>query len=126
MGDLNLGSDFHRNLQLILDDDHLSIDQRLEHLGGLLNDLEPALLEAAAKLTDEEIAHAFLEFVRPAAPHREGCEERFIAALVGAAELKRRADQAGLDVMRYAHLVRVKRELGRRVSIPLTDRPEKR
>ncbi len=112
MGDFDPDSNFHDSLRRIIDDDNLSIDQRLEHLGGLLNDLEPALLEAAAKLTDEEIAKAFLEFVNPADPHREGREERFIAALVGAAELKRRAGHAGLDVLRYAHLVRVKRELG--------------
>ena len=102
MGDLNLGSDFHRNLQLILDDDNLSIDQRLDHLGGLLHDLEPALLEAAAKLTDEEIAEAFLEFVNPAAPHREGREQRFIAALVGGGgvEAARRSSRPGRDAIR--------------------------
>ncbi len=103
MGDFHLDSSFHRDLQQILDDVDLSIDERLERLIALLNELEPALLESAVKLTDEEIAKAFLEFVNPAAPHQEGREERFIVALVGAAELKRRAHQGGLDVMRYAH-----------------------
>jgi len=112
VGDFHLDSDFHASLRRILDDDNLSIDQRLERLIAFLNDLEPALLKAAAKLTDEETAKAFLEFVNPAAPHQKGREERFIAALVGAAELKRRAGQAGLDVLRYAHVIRVKRELG--------------
>lgn len=112
MGDFHLDANFHRNLQRILNDVDLSIDERLERLIALLNELEPALLESAVKLTDEEIAKAFLEFVNPAAPLQEGREERFIVALVGAGELKRRAVQAGLDVMRYAHLMRVRRELG--------------
>lgn len=109
MSDFELDYNFHRNLQQILDDVDLSIDERLTQLASLLIRLEPALLEAAAGLTDEEIARAFLEFVHPRQERREA---RFLAAQVGAAELKRRADQAGLDVMRYAHLVRVRRELG--------------
>ena len=112
MSDFELDANFHESLQRILDDVDLSIDERLEQLALLLDRLEPALLEAAAGLTDEEIAHAFLEFVNPAGTHREGREERFITALVGAAELKKRAGRAGLDVLRYAHLVRVRRELG--------------
>ena len=112
MSDFELDYDFHESLQRILDDVDLSVDQRLERLAALLDRLGPALLETAAGLADEEIAHGFLEFVNPAGRRREGRAERFLAALVGAAELKRRADQAGLDVMRYAHLVRVRRELG--------------
>ena len=112
MGDFDLDSNFHESLRRILDDVDLSTDQRLEQLVALLGRLEPALLEAAAEWADGEIAKAFLEFVNPTDTHQGGREERFIAALVGAAELKRRAGQAGLDVMRYAHLVRVRRELG--------------
>ena len=112
MGDFDVYPDFHESLRRILDGVDLSIDQRLEQLVALLSRLEPDLLEVASEWADEEIAKAFLEFLNPTDTHQEGREERFIAALVGAAELQRRAHQAGLDVMRYAHLVRVRRELG--------------
>ena len=52
MGDFHLDSSFHRDLQQILDDVDLSIDERLERLIALLNELEPALLESAVKLTE--------------------------------------------------------------------------
>ena len=112
MGDFNLDANFHRDLQHILDDADLSLDRRLERLAGLLNRLEPALLEGAAAWADEEIEQAFVEFVKPGDPHRQTREERLMSALVGAAEFKRRADRAGLTTPQYAHLIRVKRELG--------------
>ena len=114
MGDVNLDSNFHRDLQDILDDADLSLDQRMERVAGLLNRLEPALLEKAAAWEDEEIARAFLEFVAPAGQD-EGTrprEARLLNALVGAAELKIRANRAGLTAAQYAHLTRVRRELG--------------
>ena len=88
MGDFHPDSNFRRNLRRILDDVDLSIDERLEQLVALLNESEPALLEASAKLTDEEIAKAFLEFVLPTDPRQEGREDRFIAALVGAGRVE--------------------------------------
>ena len=112
MSDFDLDSNFHRDLRRLLDDADLSIDQRLQRLVGLLNRLEPALLEGAAGWTDEEIAKAFLELVFPDDRHQEPRESRFIAALAGAAELKMRADRAGLTVLQYAHLIKVRRELG--------------
>ena len=113
MSDFELDPNFHRDLQRILDDVDLSIDQRLERLVRLLNRLEPALLARAAEWTDEEIAKAFLEFVMPADRlQEENRESRFLAALVGAAEFKRRADRAGLTALQYAHLIRVRPELG--------------
>ena len=90
---------FHRDLQLLLDDVDLSIDQRLERLVGLLNRLEPALLARAAEWTDQEIAEAFLEFVMPADRSQETRGSRFLTALVGAAEFKRRAERAGLAAL---------------------------
>ena len=103
---------FHRDLQLLLDDVDLSIDQRLERLVGLLNRLEPALLARAAEWTDQEIAEAFLEFVMPADRSQETRGSRFLTALVGAAEFKRRADGPGWRRCNNAHLIRVRRELG--------------
>ena len=99
-------------MRLLLDDVDLSIDQRVERLVGLLNWLEPALLANAAEWTDQEIAEAFLEFVTPADPSQETRASRFLTALVGAAEFKRRADGAGLAVPQYSHLIRVRREQG--------------
>ena len=61
--DFSLNANFHRELQHILDAVDLSLDQRLERLAGLLNRLEPALLEQAAAWADEEIERAFVEFV---------------------------------------------------------------
>ena len=113
MSDFELDANFHRDLQRILDDVDLSIDQRLERLVRLLNRLEPAFLARAAGWTEDEIAEAFLEFVMPAGRHREANRaSRFLAALIGAAEFKRRADLAGLTALQYAHLIRVRRELG--------------
>ena len=43
-----------------------SLDQKLELIAGLLNRLEPALLQRAAAWEDEEIARSLLEFVNPA------------------------------------------------------------
>ena len=108
MGDF----DFLDAWDRVLDDVDLSFDQRLERLVGLLNRLEPALLQAAAGWEDAEIEQAFLEFVNPTEPRLATRAERLIAALVGAAELKRRADRAGLTALQYAHLIRVRRELG--------------
>ena len=112
MGDFNLDASFHRDLRHILDDAGLSLDQRLERLAGLLDRLEPALLEGAAAWADDRIEQAFVEFVKLAGRRRETREERFIAALVGAAEFKRRADRAGLTTLQYARLIRLRRELG--------------
>lgn len=107
-----MDSSFHRDLRRLLDDADLNIDQRLQRLVGLLNRLEPALLESAAGWTDEEIAKAFLEFAFPDDRPQETRESRFVAALAGAAEFKLRANRAGLTVLQYAHLIRVRRELG--------------
>ncbi|MDE2813144.1 MAG: hypothetical protein OXM01_08975 [Gemmatimonadota bacterium] len=112
MSDFESDANFHRDLQLLLDDVDLSIDQRLEGLVGLLNRLEPALLANAVEWTDQEIAEAFLEFVTPANRSQETRASRLLTALVGAAEFKRRADRAGLAALQYAHLIRVRRELG--------------
>ena len=114
MGDVNLDSNFHDDLQHVLDDADLSLDQKLERVAGLLNHLEPALLEKAAAWEDEEIARAFLEFVAPAGQDvgTRPREARLLNALVGAAEFGRRAHRAGLTAAQYAHLIRVRRELG--------------
>ena len=112
MGDFSLDSCFHRDLQQILDDADLSLDQRPERLAGLLNRQEPALLKEAAGWADEQIEQAFVEFVNPAGPYLETREARLIAVLVGAVEFKRRALRAGLTTLQYAHLIRVRRELG--------------
>ena len=114
MGDVNLDANFHDVLQHILDDADLSLDQRMERVAGLLNRLEPALLEKAAEWEDEEIAQAFLTFVNPDGTDQETRprEARLLNALVGAAEFGRRAHRAGLTAAQYAHLIRVRRELG--------------
>ena len=112
MDELVHDSNFHRDLQRILDDVDLNIDQRLDRLIKLLNGLEPELLASAAELTDQEIQMAFLEFVMPADQRLEKRESRLLMALVGAAELKQRADRAKLTVLQYAHLIKVRRELG--------------
>ena len=114
MGDFRLDANFHEDLQRILDYADLSLDQRLELIAGLLNRLEPALLQRAAEWEDEEIARAFLEFVNPAAEDQgtRPRTARLLNALVGAAEFKRRADGAGLTALQYAHLIRVRREQG--------------
>ena len=114
MDDFSLNANFHRELQHILDAVDLSLDQRLERLAGLLNRLEPALLEQAAAWADEEIERAFVEFVASAGtdqgtPPRE---TRLLNALIGAAESQRRAHRAGLTTLQYARLMRVRRELG--------------
>ena len=114
MGDFRFDTNFHLDLQRILDDPDLNLDRRLELVAGLLNRLEPTLLERATSWADEEIARAFLEFVNPAGLDQGTGprEARLLNALVGAAEFKRRADSAGLTALRYAHLIRVRRELG--------------
>ena len=107
-----LDASFHHDLQCILDAVDLDIDQRLDRLIGLLNRREPALLARAEEWTDQEIARAFLEFVNPADQLRANREARLLGALVGAAEFKKRAGRAGLTALQYAHLLRVRRELG--------------
>ena len=101
MDDFRPDADFHLDLQHILDDAELSLDRRLELIAGLLNRLEPTLLQRAAEWEDEEIARAFLEFVNPA-DKDQGTRPRtarLLNALVGAAEFKRRADGAGLSAL---------------------------
>ena len=114
MGDFRLDANFHEALQHILDDAELSLDRRLELIAGLLNRLEPALLQGTAEWEDEEIARASIEFVNPVARDQGTLPRaaRLLNALVGAAEFKRCADGAGLTALQYAHLIRVKRELG--------------
>ena len=107
MGEFN----FQEVSDRIFNDVDLSIDQQLDRLITLLNQLEPALLETAAGLADEEIDKAFLEFVDPTSLHRGRREARFLAALVGAGEFKRRDDRAGVTVLEYARLIRVRREM---------------
>ena len=113
MGDFHLDSNFHASLHRILDDVELSIDERLEQVIAMLARWDPTLLRNAARWEDEEIAKAFLGFVAGTGTGqgtRTG-EERLLNALAGAAELKRRADATSIDVLRYAHLMRVRREL---------------
>ena len=114
MGDVNLDSNFLEALDRILNDADLSLDHRLERLAGLLNRREPSLLEKAAAWEDEEIERAFIEFVNPAGKEQgtRPREARLLKALVGAAEFKIRANRAGLTALQYAHLIRVRRELG--------------
>ena len=66
VGDVRFDANSYRDLQPILDNADLSLDQKLELIAGLLNRLEPALLQRAAEWEDEEIARAFIEFVSPA------------------------------------------------------------
>lgn len=75
MGDFGLDANFIEALDRILDDADLSIDQRLELIAGLLNHLEPALLQRAAGWEDEEIERAFPEFVAPTGED-QGTRER--------------------------------------------------
>ena len=102
---------FQEGFDEIFEDVDLSIDERLERLVGLLNRLEPALLETAARCSDAEIEIAFLEFVDPETYNSRRREARFLIALAGAGELKRRADRAGVTVMEYARLIKVRREM---------------
>ena len=60
-------ANLHRDLQH-LDAADLSPDQKLDHIAGLLDRLDPSLLEDAADWADEEIEQAFLEFVNIAGP----------------------------------------------------------
>ena len=106
MSDLNFQRDYDR----IFDNPDLSIDQQLDQLIALLNQLEPNLIQLAAKMPDDEIERSFLEFVDPTGLVQGTRDSRFIAALVAAAELKQRADQAGMTALEYARLVRVRRE----------------
>ena len=114
MGDFSPDANFHEALDYILNDADLSLDQKLELIAGLLNRLEPALLQRAAEWEDGEIARAFIEFVNPADKDQGTLPRtaRLLNALVGAAEFKRRADGSGLSALQYAHLIRVRRELG--------------
>ena len=112
--DFRLDADFHRDLRHNLYDAGRSLDQKLELIAGFLNRPEPALLRRAAAWEDEEIARALLEFVNTAAEDQgtRPRAARLLNALVGAAEFERRADGAGLTALQYAHLIRVRRELG--------------
>ena len=102
---------FQQAFDHILDNVDLSIDERLDRLVGLLNRLEPALLETAAGWSGAQIEEAFLEFIH-SETHNEGRREaRFLIALAGAAELKLRADRQGVSVLNYARLIRVRREM---------------
>ena len=107
MGEFN----FQQAFDQIFEDVDLSIDERLDRLVTLLNQLEPALLEAALGWSDAQIEIAFLEFVDPETHHHGRREARFLIALVGAGELKRRADRAGVTVLEYARLIKVRREM---------------
>ena len=96
MNDFRLDANSHRDLQHNLRDADLSLDQKLGLIAGLLNRLEPALLQRATAWEDKEIAQDFLEFAAPTGKEKETREERFIAALVGAAEFRRLADSAAM------------------------------
>ena len=102
---------FQQAFDRIFEDVDLSIDERLDRLVTLLNQLEPALLEAAAGWSDAQIEIAFLEFVDSETNHQGRREARFLIALAGAGELKRRADRAGVTVLEYARLIKVRREM---------------
>lgn len=114
MGDFGLDANFIEALDRILDNADLSLDRRLELAAGLLNRQEPAPLKEAAGWEDEEVARAFLEFVAPTGEDQGTRErpERLLNALIGATEFKRRAQRAGLTTLQYAHLIRIRRELG--------------
>ena len=109
MGDYDF---FLEPLDRVFDDVDLSPDQKLDHIAGLLDRLDPTLLENAADWADEEIEQAFLELVNIADPSQETSHEKFLAALVGLAELKRRADRVGMRVRQYRGLFRIRLELG--------------
>ena len=109
VGEFNFQEHFDR----VFSDPDASIDQVMDGLVEMFDQMDPAYLESAASLTDGDIEQAFLEFVDPGgslstSPSREGC---FLTALLGAAEFKRRADRAGVTVLEYARLIRVRREL---------------
>ena len=52
-----------------------------------------------------------MEFVNPTGLVQGTRDSRFLAALVAAAEFKKRADRAGVTTLEYARLVRVRREM---------------
>ena len=109
MGEFNFQEHFDR----VFSDPDASIDQVMDGLVQMFDQMDPVYLESAASLADGDIEQAFLEFVDPggsfsASPSREG---RFLTALLGAAEFKRRADRAGVTVLEYARLIKVRREL---------------
>lgn len=103
--------DFQRDFDRIFQNPDLSIDQRLDQLVGLLNQLEPSLLQLAGQMSDHEIEEAFLEFVDPTGLVQGTRDSRFLAVLVAAAEFKQRADRTGVTAMEYARLIRVRREM---------------
>ena len=102
---------FQQAFNQIFDDADLSIDEQLDHLISLLNDLTPALLDTTSRWSDVQIEEAFLAFVDPETHNQGRRETRFLIALAGAAELKRRADRAGVTVLEYARLIKVRREM---------------
>lgn len=87
VSDFRLDANFIGASDHILDAADLSLDRRLELIAGLLNRLEPALLQRATAWEDEEIARAFLEFAAPAGNVQETSQRaaRLLNALAGAA-----------------------------------------
>lgn len=110
MGEISFQEQFDR----IFADGNASLDQLLDGLVQLFERIDPSLLEAAAALTDADIEQAFLEFAEPGRSLSLSVsrEARFLTALLGAAEFKRRADRTGVPALDYARLLRVRRQLG--------------
>ena len=96
-------------INAILADEDTAIDQKLDAIVAVLRTIEPALFDHAASLSDEELEQAFLGFVTQQESGERLRVRRTLLALVGAAEMKLRADRAGITVLEYARQIRHKR-----------------
>ncbi len=102
---------FSENLDRLLDDPDLSIDLRLSELVQSLNDLDPSLLERVSAQSDEAIGKALFDFANAAYRPEQEREHLHMGALLAAAALKNRADRAGVTVLEYFRLIKVRREM---------------
>lgn len=96
-------------INAILADPDTAIDQKLDAIVAVLRTIEPALFDHAAGLSDDELEQAFLDFVTRQEDGERLRVRRTLLALVGAAEMKLRADRAGVTVLEYARRMRGRR-----------------
>ena len=96
-------------INVILADPDTAIDQKLDAIVAVLRMIEPVLFDHAAGLSDDELEQAFLDFVIRQENGERLRVRRTLLALVGAAEMKLRADRAGVTVLEYARQVQRKR-----------------
>ena len=97
-------------LNLVLDNPNLSIDDKLLAVVDVVDQTFPELLEHTPRLSNDEIETLFVRFVMKRDPLRDRAKDTLLA-LTAAAELKIRADRAGITALEYAGRIRVTREL---------------